>query len=361
MDARQRIAELEAELSGTKYNKATEFHFAIVKARIAKLREQAEKRSGGKTTGYAVKKSGDATAILIGYPSVGKSTLLNRLTNARSKVAAYEFTTLTVIPGTLQYKHTNIQVLDIPGIISGAAGGKGQGKKVLSIVRGADLALVLLDAQHPEQYNSILAELASAGIRLNQKPPQVKIAKKTRGGVSLTSTVPLTVSKETLVGMLKELGVLNADVVVREKVTVERFIDAVEGNKAYIPGIAVVNKSDLVDEQKVKEIKETVKPDLFISAAEAKGIDELKELIYQKIGFVHIYLKQIGKQPDLETPLVLRKGAKIKDICEKLHRDFVKRFSYAKVWQKDSKIQGQLFRDINKELKPGDVLEIHLR
>ena len=67
---------------------------------------------------------------MVGFPSVGKSTLLNKLTGTFSEVAAYEFTTLTAVPGIIRYKGAKMQLLDLPGIIEGAKDGKGRGRQV---------------------------------------------------------------------------------------------------------------------------------------------------------------------------------------------------------------------------------------
>ena len=72
---------------------------------MAKLKRDIIEGSGGKKgqigEGFDVTKSGDSRVGMIGFPSVGKSTLLTKLTDTDSKVAAYEFTTLTCIPGNL--------------------------------------------------------------------------------------------------------------------------------------------------------------------------------------------------------------------------------------------------------------------
>src|SRR3989338_6638658 len=202
VDYNKKIQELEEELKKTKYNKATQGHIGIVKAKIAQLKEKQEsrvqKKTGRSEYGYSVKKSGDGTVLLLGFPSTGKSTLLNKLTGANSEVAAYAFTTLSVIPGMLEYKQAKIQILDVPGIVSGAASGMGRGKEVLAVIRNADLVLIIVDIIQPEQYHSILREVWESDIRINKVRPEVYIKKGSIGGIQVGKTVPLDISDETI-------------------------------------------------------------------------------------------------------------------------------------------------------------------
>lgn len=94
-----KIADIEAELARTQKNKATEGHVGLLKAKLAKLKSEVvlgSKTGGGKPgEGFEVTKSGDVRVGMVGFPSVGKSSLLTKLTGTYSEVAAYEFTTLT--------------------------------------------------------------------------------------------------------------------------------------------------------------------------------------------------------------------------------------------------------------------------
>lgn len=173
----------------------------------------------------SVTKSGDTRIGLVGFPSVGKSTLLTSLTGTKSEAAAYEFTTLTCIPGTMKYRGARIQVLDLPGIIEGAADGRGRGRQVISTARTCNLILIVLDASKPVTHKKIIEqELFSFGIRINQEPPDVKFIKKESGGIGFQELVKQTkgVNAEVARLVCKEYKISCAEIIVREDITVDQ-------------------------------------------------------------------------------------------------------------------------------------------
>jgi small GTP-binding protein len=356
------VRSIEEEISKTKYNKATEGHIGRLKAKLSRLREEVIKRASAKTggEGFAVKKSGDASVVLLGFPSVGKSTLLNSLTGAESAVAAYEFTTLSVVPGTLDYRGATIQILDVPGILRGAASGRGRGKEVLAVVRNADLVIVLLDVFQLVHYDVLIQELFDAGIRVNSKPPEVTIRKKARGGVMINSTVDLGLDEDTIKSVMGEYRIHNANVVIRENIDIDQLIDVILGNRKYIPAIVVINKIDLADEYALRKCNEKFPDASLISADKKVHMEELKEKIYHVLGFINIYLKKQGQPPDMKEPLIVRSGSTIGDICDKLHRDIRNRFRYAQVWGDSAKHKGQRL-GIDHMLLDGDILTLILK
>ena len=364
VDYNKQIKELEDELKKTKYNKATQGHVGIVKAKIAQLKEKQEsrvqKKTGSSEYGYSVRKSGDGTVLLLGFPSSGKSTLLNKLTGAHSEVAAYAFTTLTVIPGMMEYKQAKIQILDVPGVVSGAASGKGRGKEVLNVILNADLVLVVVDVTHPEHYPAILKEVWDSNIRLNKTKPEVFIKKKAYGGINIGKTVPLELDDETLKKILREFKLMNVDVLIRSPVDVDAFIDVIEGNKKYVPAITCLTKIDLTDVAKVEKIKKELNADITISAEQDINIELLKELIFEKMDFMRVFMKEPRKDEDIKEPLIIKRNFTIGDVCNKLHKDFVKKFKFARVWGKSAKFPGQRLMT-NHILKDQDVLELHMR
>jgi hypothetical protein len=342
----EQIKEIEDELAKTQYNKNTQHHIGKLKAKMARLKDDLELRrsKGPKTSGYAVKKSGHGTVALVGFPSVGKSTLLNKLTNAQSEVAAYKFTTLTVVPGVMEYRGAKIQILDLPGLIKDASKGKGRGKEVLAVVRSADLIILMIDV-FETNIQVLVDELKTANLRLNQRPPDIVIAKKNRGGITVNFTTKQSTLDEDLVKeMMNEYGHINADIVIREDVVEDELIDYISGNRLYMPAVAVINKVDLVNSAYLKQVEKRLKGWKLvpIAAEKDKGLEELREALYDALRFIRIYMKPQGKEADMVEPLVIKDGSDIGMICDSIHRDFRRNFRYALVWGKSARFPGQI-------------------
>jgi small GTP-binding protein len=363
MDIEDRIRKIEEEITKTPYNKATSHHIGKLKAKISKLREESIKRgsSGTKGRGFTLKKSGDSTVVLVGFPSVGKSTILNQLTNAQSKIGAYEFTTLDVIPGVMDYRGAQIQIFDIPGIITGASKGKGRGREILSVARNADLIVMVLDVFNPHHQELIMEELLNIGIRPNQNAPDVTVKRRKIGGVKVASTVHLThMDEKTIRSILNEYGVHSADVLIREDITIDRFIDSLDNSIVYIPLLLVINKIDLADSSYLAELEEKMGSALYVAADKGIMMEELKEEIFEHLKLIRVYLKPQGKKADLEDPLIVRKGSTVEEVAGKLHRDFLKNFRHAKVWGNSVKFPGQKV-GLEHVLDDKDVLRLIIK
>jgi ribosome-interacting GTPase 1 len=161
------------------------------------------------------------------------------VTKTKSEVAAYSFTTLTAIPGVLEYGGAEIQVLDLPGIIEGASEGKGRGRQVISaakvspndsmlplrncqlidVSQTSDMVLMVLDATKRAEQRALLeAELEAVGIRLNQDPPNIYLKPKTAGGMKITfASPPKNLDEKMLYNILRDYRMLNCEVLVRDE------------------------------------------------------------------------------------------------------------------------------------------------
>ena len=316
--------------------------------------------SGGGGDGYDVKRGGDSSVALIGLPSVGKSTLLNQLTGKQiSEVGAYEFTTLQAIPGVMHYEGASIQIIDLPGIISGASKGKGRGKQVLGVSRSADLILIVLDVfKAKDHLKLILDELFYVGIRTNESAPDIKITKTMKGGIGISSLKLLThVTEKTIKTIMQEYRFLNADITIRTDLTVEQLIDSLEGNRVYIPAIFLVNKIDLATQENLNLIKKLLPEAIFISAENNENVAELRGIIFEQLKLIKVYLKPHGGEIDYEEPLIIQHGSTIADVCDKLHKNFKDEFRFARVWGDSVKHPGQKAM-LHHQLYDEDVLTI---
>jgi len=334
----QQIEEIKKYIRKTPYHKGTEREIGLLKAKIARLKAKKEaaasKGSSGRGVSYGVKKQGDATIVLVGPPSAGKSTLLNKLTNAESKVAPYSFTTVSVIPGMMDYNGAHIQVLDVPGLIEGAEEGKGRGREVISVVRGADLLVLMSDVTRPEAIKRISKALERNGIRIDKTKPDIKVEKKFGGGLVVKTNIKQELDNETIKDISKELGVKNAEISINEKATAEGLIDAFSKNRVYIPSLKILNKSDKLKTKKLNKF-------VYISAESEEGLEKFRAVIWEKLDLAKIYLIKRNENPSENNPLIVGKSDSLKKVAEKLGSEFAQGKKRAKIWGNGAKFEGQ--------------------
>mmetsp|Transcript_2779 Transcript_2779/g.8903 ORF Transcript_2779/g.8903 Transcript_2779/m.8903 type:complete len:408 (+) Transcript_2779:111-1334(+) len=341
MSVLQKIADIEYEMSRTQKNKATTTHLGFLKAKLCALRRELlepTKAGGGKQAGFEVQRYGDSRVALIGFPSVGKSSMLSALTGVQSEVAAYEFTTLTCIPGVIYYNDIRIQLLDLPGIIVGASTGRGRGRQVIATAKSCDIILMVLDPTKDDAQKDMLTkELDNIGIRLNKRPPDVSLTKTKVGGLKFNATVPLTnFDRDACASVLQQYKIFNADVVVREDITVDDFIDVIDGNRKYCKCLYVYNKIDMLDLATVDELAR--RPySVVISVNQKLNLDYFLERLWNEMEIVRVYTKKKGCFPDFKDPLVItpQRGTKKMDVenaVQLLHKSLLDEFKHALVW-----------------------------
>jgi len=337
----QKISEIESEMARTQKNKATSGHLGMLKAKVAKLKrelieESSKSSGGGGGEGFDVAKTGDSRVGFVGFPSVGKSTLLTNLAGVYSEVAAYEFTTLTTVPGCIKYKGAKIQLLDLPGIIEGAKDGKGRGKQVIAVARTCSLIFICLDIMKPLDQKTLLEkELEGFGIRLNKLPPKLKFKSKKEGGINLQimATPQENIDLDLCKQILGEYKIHCADIVLSEpNLTVDQLIDAIEGNRNYIPCIYVLNKIDQISIEEL-DLVYKVPNAVPISAHHKWNFDDLLEKMWDMLKLTRIYTKPKGQLPDYSSPVILSTNKRtVEDFCNKIHKHLFADFKHALVW-----------------------------
>ena len=346
----------------TQRNKATAHHLGLLKARLAKLRrELLEPGGGGKGAGegFDVAKTGVARIGFVGFPSVGKLTLMSKLTGTYSAVAAYEFTTLTCVPGVLNFHGAKLQILNLPGIIEGAKDGKGRGRQVIAVARTCSLIYIILDVLKPLTHKKIIErELEGFGIRLNKTPPNITIRKKDKGGVSIHSTVTLTqLDHDQIKAILHEYKMHNVDVAFRCDATVDDLIDVIEGNRLYVPCVYVLNKIDQISIEELDLIYK-IPHAVPVSAHHGWNFDELLQKSWDYLNLLRIFTKPRGQLPDYTAPVVLRRNrSTVEDFCNAIHKQIMRELKYALVWGSSVKHNPQ---KVGKEhiLEDEDVVQL---
>ena len=255
----EKLRALEEMLRTSPGHKSAEKLRSGIKQKISKLKEQIESQAK-KRGGYslAIKKEGAAQIDLVGTTMSGKSTFLNKITNAKAKTSNYPFTTKKPEIGTMDYHGIKIQIIEVPAITK----------------------------------DFIMQE---------------------KGGIYL--------------GLIKQSDLLV--VFGKDKEEIKLVLEELKYNNVKVHYIIYEKDSNMI------------------------------EKIWDKLGLIKVSTKQPGKKADY-PPMAFKKGVNVRNLAERIHKDFVKKFRFARIWGKKVKFPGQSV-GLNYELNDNDIVEIHAK
>jgi ribosome-interacting GTPase 1 len=297
----EKIRTLEDLLGTIPKHKGTDKLRANFRRRLSKLKSAAQtKKSVGKhDSAFLIEHEGAGQAVLIGLANVGKSALVDVLTNASPEVADYPFTTWTPMPGMMFADNVQIQLIDTPPLNREYIE-----PELVDLIRRADIILIVVDIQGEpfDQYEKTMEFLE-----------EHRIVPQSREG---------------------------------QYPQVPRY--------DYKPIMILVNKCD--DEKSDEDFRVLTEylmcdcPMIPLSASTGRNLDLFKQ--------VRVYSRAPGKEADFGSPFVMKKGSTVEEFARKIHLDFFENLKSARVWG-SSDFDGQLVgRDY--VLQDGDIIELKI-
>jgi ribosome-interacting GTPase 1 len=360
----EKIRALEEALSLIPDHKGTEKLRGRIKRRIAELRREAERKASLRAVRrdyFHVPKEGAAQVVLIGAANSGKSSLLRALTNAKPQVSGYPLTTTMPVPGMMLYNDVEIQLVELPAILTEDLEETQFTNRSIGFSKNADLIVIVLDgARGPaKQLERILEIYDESGVSFRRKRCEIEIEKKDSGGIRLVVFGSLGVDVREVEDLLRSVGIRNAVVRVRGEASIEDFEEVVIREMTHKRGLIAVNKIDQAAPGSLEEVKNIAGeiPVVAVSAENGAGLEDLKRQIFNSLDLIRVYTRKAGITSD--KPIILPRNSTIRDLAEIIHRDFAEKMKYARVWGASVKVQGQRVGP-DHVLEDGDIVEIKI-
>jgi len=303
----EKVATLEEYISLIPKHKGTDHLRADLRRKLSKLKEAAQtrKKSGKQASPFHIDREGAGQVVIAGMTNVGKSSLVVALTNAEPQVSEAPYTTWEPTPGMMDVDNVPVQLIDTPPLTPEFVD-----PEMLNLIRRADLLLLVIDLQ----------------------------------------TYPLQQMEDAL-------AILEENRIVPEQY---REQDGDERRLARKPLLIVVNRLDdeslEEDFEVLCELVEGDWPLIPVSALTGRGLDRLKQAVFDKLGIMRVFAKPPGRPPDLTAPFVLPLGSTVEDLAGKVHRDFFYNLKSARVWGSGVHDGQMVGRD--HVLHEGDIVEL---
>jgi len=306
----EKIKYLEEMMATVPKHKGTEKLQALLKTKMAKLKAALQARPAvtRRGPGFHVERSGAGQVAVIGPPNSGKSRLIAALTGAQPEIGDYPYTTRFPSPYMMKFENVRVQLIDTPPLSP-----EDIETEVIELAKTADGILFVLN----------LADQDTAS----------------------TLEIILAKLKEKRLELVPELACLSSEP--------GRFVKKTlfAANKCEVEGA----EENFVFLREYFGDKVSC---LAVSAARGDGLEELRPRIFFLLDVVRVYSKIPGKKPDLNDPFALKKGSTVIDMARAVHKDFVDKFKFARVWRKNS-LQVQM---VNRDfvLEDGDIVELRI-
>jgi len=369
----EKIKKLQEFMSMFPKHKGTETLRAQVKTKISRLKQEIEDKKQ-KRTGVAtgpkvfVEKEGDAQIVILGPTNVGRSSLLSTLTNSKVAIWNYPYTTTEPTPGMFNYKDLQLQLVEAPALMEGSSEGGSWGLQTLTSARNADGLVLMVDlSQNPvEQFLLITKELDKAKLLTKKPKARIEIEKKHMGAklkfIVLGKLIDCSV--KDLTKLLKSYGIRDATVKIQGEATLDDVEEAIFEGKVYRPAIILANKADQPGAaERLEQLKKVVGDKMKIIAVSCTtklGMENLGADLFGMLDVMRVYTKEPNKKDSSPQPFTIRKGSTVFDLAKRIHSDFYKQFTYAKVWSKRLRFSPQKVGG-SFELEDGDTVELHIR
>jgi len=311
-DLREKLRLAQELLAIMPKHKGTDKLQAEMKAKISKLKKQIAQGTKAQAARHAptydhIEKEGAGQIILIGPPNSGKSTLLEAQTHAKPVVADYPYSTREPVTGMMTFETIRLQLIDTPPISPDMY------ENYLSgLIRNADLVVVVCDLASEsmeEDARYVVRKLEEKRIILQPK-------------VHRQPDDPRFSYKRALICGHKR----DEDESGHKRARLE----------ALFPGFRMVSTSILDDH----------------------SLTAFKKAVFEALEIIRVYTKPIGKEVDYSDPIILPVGGTVEDAAVTLHKDFLHKLKFARIWG-EGKFDGQrVQRDF--VLSDGDILEFHI-
>ncbi len=305
----EKIEALEEMLTIMPKHKGTDKLRADLRKRIAKHKSEAQQKKGAakRDTNYNIDREGAAQAIILGVANVGKSSIVAALTNAKPEVADFPHSTWKPTPGMANYENVQFQLVDTPPIPMEFID-----PGLTDLLRRTDIIVPVVDIQGDplQQLEDVVSFLNGLRIYAPGMPVPADLRK-----APFIKKILLAVNK----------------------------VDSSSMEEDYLAFL---------------DLCEAPLPSIPLSIRAGYNLREFLKKLYAMAEIIRVYTKSPGKDPDLKSPFVLPRESRLEDLAEEIHKDFVMKLKFAKVWG-TSVFNGQMVQR-DYVLQDGDIVEIHI-